>query len=143
MENLDSDELLRVSGGRGNFVAGDSIALGTAQALGWAHNARVGAPSHEIISKVPTDTFNSLVLSAGSNDPTNPGLRSNLMAMRRKAGGGSHVIWIEPVDPRARAVVDSVAHANGDRTVSFTPGKDHVHPRSYGELARKIHAMGY
>lgn len=143
MQDLDSDELVRVAGGRGNFVAGDSIALGTAQALGWAHNARVGAPSHEIISKVPTDMFGALVLSAGSNDPNNPGLRSNLMAMRRKAGGGSHVVWIEPVNPHARAVVDQVARQHHDQVVSFTPGKDHVHPRSYGELARKIHALGY
>jgi uncharacterized protein with von Willebrand factor type A (vWA) domain len=138
---LSTEELSGVSGGYGNFVAGDSIALGTAQALHWQHDAKVGAPSSDIIHRVPHGTFHELVLSAGSNDPRNPRLAANLETMRRRATGGG-VVWIAPVEAHARATVEHVAHEHGDRVVTFTPGKDHVHPRSYTELARRIQALG-
>lgn len=135
MQELTGDQLLDVNGGTG-YVAGDSIALGVAQQLHWQHNARVGAPSKEIVDKVPRGHYDLLVLSAGSNDPRNPALASNLEAMRKRAGGG--VLWIAPVEPHARSVVERVAREHGDHVVTFTPGRDHVHPRSYAELARRI-----
>ena len=137
---LSSDELAGVAGGSRNFVAGDSIAVGVASQLHWAHDAKVGAPSKDIIHRVPHGHFHFLVLSAGSNDPMNPHLADNLNAMRRRAGGG--VLWIAPVNAHARAVVTRVAHEHGDQVVTFTPGHDHIHPRSYAELAHRIqHAM--
>ena len=138
--SLSDDDLSTVSGGYGNYVAGDSIALGTAEALHWQHDAKVGAPSSDIVHRVPQGHFHTLVLSAGSNDPRNPRLAANLNAMRRRATGGG-VVWIAPDDPHARSVVEQVAHAHGDRVVTFTPGRDHVHPRSYSELAHRIQAL--
>ncbi|MFT3700027.1 MAG: hypothetical protein QM831_43180 [Kofleriaceae bacterium] len=134
----DITELLDdVHGGTTGYVAGDSIALGVAQTLHWQHNARVGAPSSEIVNKVPNAHGHYfMVISAGSNDPRNPHLFQNLETMRKRAGGG--VLWIAPVDPHARSVVQKVAAEHGDHVVTFTPGKDHVHPRSYSELAHKI-----
>ena len=57
--------------------------------------------------------------------------------MRQRVHGGG-VTWIEPVNARARSVVDSVAHSYGDRVVGFTPDKGGIHPRSYSELAHRI-----
>jgi lactobin A/cerein 7B family class IIb bacteriocin len=138
--SLSTEELESVSGGYGNFVAGDSIAVGVAGQLHWQHDAKVGAPSKDIIHRVPQGHFHTLILSAGSNDPRNPHLIDNLNTMRRRATGGG-VVWIAPVEPHARAAVTRVAHEHGDRVVTFTPGHDHVHPRSYAELAHRIEAL--
>lgn len=137
VSELSADLLAQVSGGFSGYVAGDSIAVGVAQQLHWAHNAKVGAPSSNIVGRVPDHAgYNLVVISAGSNDPTNPRLGANLELMRRRAGGG--VLWIAPVEPHARAVVNQVARAHGDHVVSFVPGRDGIHPRSYPELAHAI-----
>jgi hypothetical protein len=137
MKELSSDELTAVNGGAKGFVAGDSIALDLAQALHWDHNARIGAGSHEIIKKVPEAAgAYFMVISAGSNDPSNPNLGANLEAMRRRAGGG--VLWIAPVDPHARETVQRVADSHGDNVLTFTPGRDGVHPRAYGDMVRAV-----
>jgi hypothetical protein len=139
LELLAIDELTNVNGGAASgFVAGDSIGLGVAQQLHWAHDAKVGAPSSNIIDRVPVGEAvrHFMVISAGSNDPTNPRLGANLETMRKRAGGS--VLWIAPVNPTARATVERVAHEHGDHVVTFTPGKDHVHPRSYAELGRAV-----
>jgi hypothetical protein len=141
LESLAHDELTKVSGGSTGYVAGDSIALGVAEQLHWAHNAKVGAPSSDIVHRVPTGSHHFIVISAGSNDPLNRRLGANLEAMRRRAGGG--VLWIAPVNAHARAVVEHVAHEHGDHVVTFTPGHDHVHPRSYAELAQRIQRFAH
>jgi hypothetical protein len=139
ISSLSSEELVGVNGGGASCaIAGDSIAAGVAaQMPQCVHNAKVGAPSSNIIHRVPIGHFGLVVLSAGSNDPMNPHLADNLRAMRRRVHGGG-VTWIEPVNAHARAVVDKVAHSYGDRVVGFTPGKDGVHPRSYSDLAHRI-----
>jgi hypothetical protein len=141
LELLATDELTKVSGGSTGYVAGDSIALGVAQQLHWDHNAKVGAPSSDIVHRVPIGGHHFMVISAGSNDPMNPRLGSNLELMRRRAGGG--VLWIAPVNPHARSVVEHVAQEHGDHVVTFTPGKDHVHPRSYSALAHQISGFAH
>ena len=135
---LSSDDLVTVSGGAGSCaIAGDSIAKGVGTQMPQCTvDAKVGTPSADIIHRVPTGHLGLMIISAGSNDPMNPRLADNLTAMRKRTGGG--VTWIAPVNPRARSVVESVAHSHGDRVVTFTPGPDGIHPHSYAELARAI-----
>jgi hypothetical protein len=138
LPSLSLEDLDTVSGGAASCaIAGDSIAKGVGtQMPECSVDAKVGTPSADIIHRVPTGHVGLMIISAGSNDPMNPRLADNLNAMRKRAGGG--VTWIAPVNPRARGVVEDVAHSHGDRVVTFTPGPDGIHPRSYPELARAI-----
>jgi hypothetical protein len=119
-------------------VVGDSIAAGAGQYMRKCKvNAKIGISSHAVIGRVdPAADVN--VVSAGSNDPANPNLRVNLESIRSRAG---RVIWILPIDTRARAEVQAVAAEHGDPVVSFAPAGDHVHPRSEVGLARSIAAL--
>jgi len=100
-------------------------------------NAKIGISSSAVIGRVdPSADVN--IVSAGSNDPANPNLRANLERIRSRA---SRVIWILPIETRARAEVQAVATAHGDPVVSFAPAGDHVHPRSEIGLARSIAAV--
>lgn len=116
-------------------AAGDSIALGVGQAMGCKIQAKVGASS-ALIATYSVDG-NLCILSDGSNDPTNPRLRANVERFRRKVTC-SRVVWILPVHKRARAIVRAVAAKWGDPVVSFVPGRDGVHPRSYQSVARSL-----
>lgn len=116
------------------LVIGDSIALGTGTALHVETRARVGAPSCEILRKVPGGRYDVVVISAGVNDP--PG--RCLEAIRARVHA-RRIIWILPAPINsARAHIAAVACEHGDRTVSYVPGRDHLHPRSYVELARRV-----
>lgn len=104
-------------------------------------SAKAGLPSGKIVSLVPKVKLDWLVISAGTNDPTDPRLANNLQAMRARAKA-TVVIWIVPVAPKAAEAVRSVAAAHGDKTVTFVPGvggtQARVHPRSYRALARAV-----
>jgi hypothetical protein len=119
-------------------VVGDSIAVGAGQYMRSCKvNAKIGILSSAVIARV--DPFvNVNVVSAGSNDPANPNLHANLENIRSRA---RRVIWILPIETRARAEVQAVATAHGDPVVSFAPSGDHVHPRSDFNLARSISAI--
>jgi uncharacterized protein with von Willebrand factor type A (vWA) domain len=118
-------------------VVGDSIAVGAGQYMRACKvNAKIGISSSAVIARVdPSAAVN--VVSAGSNDPANPNLRANLERIRSRA---KRVVWILPINGRARATVQNVAAAHGDPVVSFAPAGDHVHPRSEAALARSITA---
>ncbi len=119
-------------------IAGDSIAMGLAGVLGGAtSDAKVGISSAQIIARVRSADY--LVVSAGSNDATNPQLAANLEAIRAKATG--IVIWILPAVLTARTVVAQVALKHGDKTVSFDAGADDVHPKSYQVLGDAVMAV--
>ena len=139
--------LLLVSTGASaaDLAIGDSIALGTGQALGVRVIAVVGEPSCPnryrvgIRARTPSGSFDRVVVSAGVNDP--PGrciaaIRARLRARR--------VVWILPAPVNsARRAVAAVAARWGDRTVSYVAGRDHLHPASYAVLARAVrHAWG-
>ena len=66
-------------------------------------------------------------------------MKDNLEAIRLKTPG--KVIWIQPQDATARAIVISVATRHEDATVGFVAGSDHVHPKSYEELAASIRRL--
>ncbi len=116
-------------------IVGDSIALGVGTELHRCTvNATVGIASAEVIGRVRH--ANVLVVSAGSNDPHNPMLESNLRTIRARAAG--KVIWISPMDPVAAAAVRRVAKVHGDRVVHFSPRPDRIHPASYPTLADRV-----
>ena len=119
-------------------IVGDSIAAGAGKYISDCKvNAKIGIPSGAVIPRIdPAADIN--VVSAGSNDPDNPALRANLEHIRSRA---RRVVWILPIDTRARAAVEAVAAAHDDPVVSFAAGSDHVHPRSESELARTIDAV--
>ena len=102
------------------------------------YSSRLAASVCELPSANESANSSVNVVSAGSNDPANPGLRKNLERIRARA---KRVIWILPIDARARAAVETVAAAHGDPVVSFAPSGDHVHPRSEAALARSIAAV--
>lgn len=118
------------------LVAGDSIAVGVGQYAPkeCTVNAKIGISSTAIISRVSPAKL--VVISAGSNDPDNPRLEANLEAIRAKSPGEYR--WIVPQNPKAAAAVLTVARKHGDRTFTFTPARDHVHPKNERALARTI-----
>jgi hypothetical protein len=125
------------------FIVGDCIAT-RPYGLGGRFSqcgvsAKIGASSSAIVPRVPAVPLKWLVISAGSNDPRNPKLEANLEAMRARASA-DRVIWVVPVHKAAAKAVRAVAAHHGDAVVPFIPGRDGVHPRSYGALARAVAA---
>jgi hypothetical protein len=127
------------------YIVGDSIALGTATAEGLPAkykpdcevDAKIGIPSSAIIERAHDAQL--VVISAGSNDPTNPELVKNLEAIRVVAT--QNVLWIIPaVSPVAAAAVKKVAADHGDDTIAFTPGPDHTHPHTYLPIITRVNA---
>lgn len=117
------------------LVAGDSIAVDVATRFPQCQvDAKIGVGSANIIGRVKNRDV--VVISAGSNDPDNPKLVSNLERMRAKVTGT--VIWIAPVDATAYLAVWTVAKRHGDKVVSFVPGRDHVHPKNLSPLVEQI-----
>ena len=122
----------------GNIVVvGDSIAVGTGSKIKDATvAATVGDSSTTIKNKVLANTsiknFTNAVISAGSNDPTNPQLANNLNAIRAALSARNY-IWLLPYNATASAVVQNVASANGDKTINLTqfPSRDNLHPSNY------------
>jgi hypothetical protein len=123
------------------FIVGDCIATrpfglgGQFPACGVS--AKVGAGSAAIIPRVPKAPLSWLVISAGSNDPTNPRLPVNLESMRARASA-DRVVWVLPAHAIAAAKVRGVAERHGDGVVEFVAGRDRVHPRSYQAVADSV-----
>lgn len=121
------------------IAIGDSIAVGVGQAAHCSINAKVGASSSYIADHVVSSSRDVAVISAGSNDPSNPKLRTNLDKIRSKITA-KRVVWILPYDRKAAAVVKAVAVQHGDGYVDLSGFKtrDGVHPSSYRSVARKL-----
>lgn len=117
---------------------GDSIATGLTQPLKCEQRAYVGAPSSKIVHLAKGPYRVQCIISAGSNDPHNPALSINLHQIRRNAFCGAYV-WVVPANGASHSV-RQVANFYRDVAVTFTPGRDGVHPASYAELAKKIRA---
>lgn len=116
-------------------AVGDSIAVGTGQAMGCEIRAHVGWSSRKIVNLANGVRSELCVISAGSNDPNNPKLLLNLKTIRGKIDCVK-VIWIQPINKKAASAVRS-ARKNGDSIVTFLPSKDNVHPKNYSALAKK------
>jgi hypothetical protein len=120
------------------IIVGDSIAEDLAlHVRQCAVNAKIGIGSGAIVERV-TAGYSLVVISSGSNDPQNPGLEQNLRAARVRATG--RVIWILPVDQRARVTVIRIASERGDPVIGFAPGHDGVHPKNYQDLVAFVSA---
>lgn len=122
------------------LIVGDSIAkrLGTVM-----RECRVsadgGLTAREILPYVPVRSAAVVILSAGSNRPNQETLPQDLASLRNRVS--SRVIWVLPVNPRARALVAAEAQRNGDKTVEFTPSPDGKHPSDYGAIAAEVRKL--
>lgn len=116
-------------------AVGDSIAVGTGQAMGCEVRAHVGWSSSKIVNLANGVKAELCVISAGSNDPNNPKLLLNLKTIRGKIDCVK-VVWIQPINKKAATAVRN-AKRNGDSLVTFSPSKDNVHPKNYNALAKK------
>lgn len=117
------------------YILGDSIAVGSAQAVRECRvDAKIGISSTAIIGRAHDAAL--VVISAGSNDPKNPRLKQNLETIRAKASG--RVLWVVPINGTAAETVKAVAARRGDGLIFFAPAKDNVHPHYYGPIAAQI-----
>src|ERR1700726_987696 len=126
-------------------VIGDSIADMVQDFLPECdHNTKVGISSAAVLARVLAEPPRSVtIVSAGSNDPTNPRLAANLAAIRAHGP----VIWIVPSATagsvaQARRVVLKFVADHQDPSVQFTPGccgvQARVHPIRPREIAAVI-----
>jgi hypothetical protein len=121
-------------------AAGDSIAFGTGHALHVATFARERMSSCWILKhEVPLAVghFDHFAISAGVNDAPGPCLE----AIINHIDAGQFVLILPPGVNSARAHIASVAAARHIQTVSYVPGRDHLHPRSYPAVAAAIRAI--
>tara|TARA_R110002072_G_scaffold271590_2_gene431584 strand:- start:6621 stop:7157 length:537 start_codon:yes stop_codon:yes gene_type:complete len=133
------------------LILGDSLAQGAAAALkaAWQSRCEVvatqGIGSAAIRRSVPPQSYYSATISAGSNDPTNPHLTENLIAIRRSISA-KRVVWIAPYNRSVAYVVADLARSYGDYLVDVAetpPVRDGLHPRSYSRLARLLAEGGF
>jgi GH24 family phage-related lysozyme (muramidase) len=128
----------------GNIVVvGDSIAVGTGSRIKDAIvAAKVGDSSTAIANKVADNPsikgFVNAIISAGSNDPTNPQLTNNLSKIRSSLQARNY-IWLLPYNSQAKATVSNFAQSNGDKTIDLStfPTGDNLHPKNYGLVANQ------
>ena len=127
------------------LIVGDSTGLGAADALAAQGircevHARVGAPSAEPLQKLPGSSPAAVALIAlGSNDPANPALARNLLAVRRRVSA-VRVTWLAPYDPGAARVVLALARSLGDKVLPLAAfaSRDRLHPASYRQVAASL-----
>lgn len=121
------------------IAVGDSIAVGVGQAAHCSINAKVSVSSSYIANHTVSSNKSVAIVSAGSNDPANPHLRSNLIKIRSKLNS-DRVVWILPYNRSAAKVVRSVAISFGDGYIDLSDYSTHdgVHPSSYKSVAKKI-----
>jgi hypothetical protein len=122
--------LLTESPAKARSVAiGDSLAVGFGQASHVRTIARVGISSCVIARMVPSEQFETALLSAGTNDP--PG---RCVEKVRERVHARRVIWVVPVNG-ARSTVLRVANAHGDGLLYYTPSqRGWPHPARYWKV---------
>lgn len=129
---------------------GDSTAQGAAQAFNRIARlpcpvvARIGAGAAEVASwQLPNGPARFVIIGAGSNDPTAPGLRRDLWA-RRQTIQGARVVWLLPYHRGAAATVESVATSWGDYVLDLAelPSRDQLHPTTYQGIATALRRLG-
>jgi hypothetical protein len=128
-------------------VVGDSVGVGIGMALRGvcATSAKVGLSSEAVAERVRPGGHWTIA-SLGSNDfprGIKPAQRVQSEARVRgalaqvSAKAGDNLLLVLPANG-ARSLVQGWAASNGVKTVSFTPGTDNIHPRSYATLAQQI-----
>ena len=130
-------------------VVGDSVAVGLGAALRpCSVSASVGLSASNTARRVGRND-GWVIVALGSNDfpkRMSPAQRKQSDANVRRAlsrieaGAGKRVIVIVPANG-GRGTVESWLSSRGLRSLSFSAGSDGIHPKSYGELARRVRAM--
>jgi hypothetical protein len=118
----------------GSIAIGDSLAVGFGEASHVTTVARVGASSCAILGMVPSVHYDTVLISAGTNDP--PG--SCVEKVRERVAQRvrpSKVVWIVPVNG-ARDRVLQVAARYGDELLRYMPGRGRAwpHPNRYWKV---------
>lgn len=138
--------------GAGCAVIGDSIANGTGGQFGGcnytAPSGNVGKSANYIANNLPAGTFNTVVLSVGSNPSSNQlADMQRIRAELERRNPNVTVLWIQPSSTNAVAApsipnVQNVAGQYGDRVLPFTGGSadSGLHPASYANVARDVRA---
>lgn len=124
---------------------GDSIAVGLAQAINRGgpvcdRAAQVGLGSSAILAQtLRASRYPIAIISAGSNNPRDPRLERDLVAMRQVLWR-SRVIWVLPYHRNAAYLVTRVAFSFNDAVIDLAtfPSRDGVHPRNYAAVAQAI-----
>lgn len=118
-------------------VIGDSIGVGIAQASGCKNMAQVGRRSSQQLALIKRINADVVVISLGSNDPTDPNLYRNLRRVRSSIDA-RRVVWILPYNGYAREAAIRIALDHRDGTVNLRNfvSKDNVHPLNYRNVAR-------
>lgn len=116
-----------------DLALGDSIALGTGQALHIRTSAVEGAGSCAILGHSPSGSFEHVVISAGVNDP--PGSCVEAIVQKYR---GARIVMIVPSKTSAAGHIKSVAAKYGAKAVYYRVGADGVHPRSYPSVAATV-----
>ena len=116
---------------------GDSLAVGVGQSMQIETHAKVGASSCWIYHHLPSDSYDTAIISAGVND----GDSKHCITEIRKSVKAKRVIWILPA-AYATDEVYAVAKKWGDTVVSYTTGKGKTWPHppqyDYRPLAHSI-----
>ena len=128
------------------IVDGDSIGVGIGM---YKHNCEVHAVTginslawnrRFLVQNISAD---QVIISLGSNDWDAIITRRELVRLRYHITAGK-VTWIIPaIKPAIRAVVESIAHINGDGMIdllSVPLSPDHVHPTGtgYAMIAKEL-----
>jgi hypothetical protein len=122
------------------LLIGDSIAAGILSVNPECVSyATVGASSDQIVTHYAGfagAAASYVVISMGSNWPTNPRNYGNAQKLRRGIRSPC-VIWILPYNRKAAEVIKLVAEENQDSYIDLAaqPTKDKVHPVSYKRLS--------
>jgi hypothetical protein len=117
---------------------GDSIALGTGNALHVPTYAWIGASSCEILSKMPSGPFGHVVISAGINSPSSPCLAEIIEKVQAK-----QITMIVPanINLSHQQVID-LANLHRFHMVEYSCkggcSKSNFHPGSYSVVARDV-----
>jgi len=119
-----------------DLALGDSIAFGAGHAMHVQTVAKVGASSCAILGFTPRGHFDRVVISAGVNDPPGRCIAKVLASV----DAGEVVLILPPGINSARAAIGRLAREHGIKTVSYIPGPDGIHPRSYPDLAAAVEA---
>lgn len=116
---------------------GDSIAVGIAAVSQCEDRARVGRSSAQVLATIERTKAGTVIISVGSNDPTNPELLRNLRRIRDKVKGSELVVWISPYNQYAASAVKQIAMMYGDGLIDLRDHrtKDGVHPSNYVKVA--------
>ncbi len=130
-------------------VVGDSVAVGLGAALRpCSVSARIGLSSLNAASRVG-HSGDWVIVALGSNDfPRGISAAQRRLSdinvrralSRIEAAAGRRAIVIVPANG-GRGTVESWLASHGLRSLSFSAGRDGIHPKSYGELARRVRAL--